>query len=182
MQAFTDFTTLHRNSTGSHLHNHRINCHNGCRASPRELTFAAFRHVSAMLEFSACFPHDFNMSSIPPSSADAAAAELLRLYVQKGHNHKACHRFLKKSADDGDLCALQLPLFNHRFTGRGQQGIHSSAANEDSCGHSVKQIGTPICVPALIASCDTNFPLVCFHGPCMILPPKPFLAAALSCS
>ena len=29
-----------------------------------------------------------------------------------------------------------------------QQGIHSSAANEDSCGHSVKQIGTPICVPA----------------------------------
>ena len=32
---------------------------------------------------------------------------------------------------------------------RGQQGIHSSAANEDSCGHSVKQIGTPICVPAI---------------------------------
>ena len=67
-------------------------------------------------------------------------------------------------------------------SGRGQQGIHSSAANEDSCGHSVKQIGTPICVPALIASCDTNFLLVCFHGPCMIPPPKPFLAAALSCS
>ena len=32
--------------------------------------------------------------------------------------------------------------------GRGQQGVHSSAANEDSCGYSVKQIGTPICVPA----------------------------------
>ena len=31
---------------------------------------------------------------------------------------------------------------------RGQQGIHSSAANADSCGHSAKQIGTPICVPA----------------------------------
>ena len=30
-------------------------------------------------------------------------------------------------------------------------------------------------IPALIASCDTNFPLVCFHGPCMIPPPKPFL-------
>ena len=32
---------------------------------------------------------------------------------------------------------------------RGQQGVHSSAANEDSCGYSVMQIGTPICVPAL---------------------------------
>ena len=36
----------------------------------------------------------------------------------------------------------------YTFWMQGQQGIHSSAANEDSCGHSVKQIGTPICVPA----------------------------------
>ena len=33
---------------------------------------------------------------------------------------------------------------------RGQQGVHSSAAaSADSCGYSVKQIGTPICVPAI---------------------------------
>ena len=36
-----------------------------------------------------------------------------------------------------------------RKRSRGQQGVHSSAANEDSCGYSVKQIGTPICVPAI---------------------------------
>ena len=35
------------------------------------------------------------------------------------------------------------------FRGRGQQGVHSSAANEDGCGYSVKQSGTPDCVPAL---------------------------------
>ena len=34
----------------------------------------------------------------------AAVAELVRPYVQKGHNHHACHRFLKNSAEDGDLC------------------------------------------------------------------------------
>ena len=32
---------------------------------------------------------------------------------------------------------------------RGQKAVHSSAANEDSCGYSVMQIGAPICVPAL---------------------------------
>ena len=31
----------------------------------------------------------------------------------------------------------------------GQQGVHSSAANEDSSGYSVRQIGVPICVPAI---------------------------------
>ena len=37
----------------------------------------------------------FENTHFPPSSAEAAAAELVRLYVQKGHNHHACHRFLK---------------------------------------------------------------------------------------
>ena len=38
-------------------------------------------------------------------SAEAAATELVKLYVQKGHNPIACSRFLKgKSADYGDLC------------------------------------------------------------------------------
>ena len=31
---------------------------------------------------------------------------------------------------------------------QGQQGIHRFAANENGCGYSVKQVGTPICVPA----------------------------------
>ena len=39
------------------------------------------------------------------TTADAAATELVKLYVQKGHNPIACSRFLKrKSADYGDLC------------------------------------------------------------------------------
>ena len=32
---------------------------------------------------------------------------------------------------------------------RGHEGVYSYAANEGSCGYSVMQIGTPICVPAL---------------------------------
>ena len=32
---------------------------------------------------------------------------------------------------------------------RGQQGVHSSAANEDGCGYSVEQSGTPDCVLAM---------------------------------
>ena len=35
---------------------------------------------------------------------------------------------------------------------RGQQGVHSSAANEDSCEYSVKQIETSICVPVSLIS------------------------------
>ena len=41
--------------------------------------------------------HTIRKYAFPPSSAEAAAAELVRLYVQKGHNHHACHRFLKKA-------------------------------------------------------------------------------------
>ena len=48
--------------------------------------------------------HTIRKYTFPPSSADVAAAELVNLYVQKGHNYHACHRFLKKSADCGDLC------------------------------------------------------------------------------
>ena len=42
--------------------------------------------------------------TFPPSSAEAAAAELVRLYVQKGHNHHACHRFLKKRRMRRPVC------------------------------------------------------------------------------
>ena len=67
----------------------------------------------------------------------------------------------------GFLPPLQPPLSTHSFTGRGQQGIHSSAANEDSCGHSVKQIGTPICVPAGKLLSKLSNPPCLFHGGCM---------------
>ena len=39
--------------------------------------------------------------------AAAAAEELIRLYVLKGHNAKECERFLRKNhtcADDGHVC------------------------------------------------------------------------------
>ena len=49
--------------------------------------------------------HTIHKYTFPPSSADAAATELVKLYVQKGHDSTACSRFLKrKSADHGDLC------------------------------------------------------------------------------
>ena len=56
-----------------------------------------------------------------------------------------------------------------RCQARGGRGAHSSAANEDSCGYSVKQIGTPICVPA-INSCDMFKPLLTpfFDGRCCL--------------
>ena len=38
-------------------------------------------------------------------------------------------------------------VLHAEFKNRGQQGVHSSAANEDSCEYSVKQIETSICVP-----------------------------------
>ena len=41
--------------------------------------------------------HTIRKYTFPPSSAEAAAAELVNLYVQKGHNYHACHRFLKKA-------------------------------------------------------------------------------------
>ena len=61
-------------------------------------------------------------------------------------------KFLTRAPPSGTVCVCVKPCFEgfselKRYR-RGQQGIHSSAANEDSCGHSVKQIGTPICVPA----------------------------------
>ena len=48
--------------------------------------------------------HTIRKYTFPPSSAEAAAAELVRLYVQKGHNHHACHRFVKKRRRRRPLC------------------------------------------------------------------------------
>ena len=67
---------------------------------------------------------------------------------------------------------------------RGQHGIHSSAANDDSCGHSVKQIGTTICVPARKLLITLSNSLLLFPWWFMILPqtifPPPLSAAARS--
>ena len=46
------------------------------------------------------------------------------------------------------MCVCVKRLHRRKTSGRGQQGDHSSAANEDSCDSSVKQIETSICVPA----------------------------------
>ena len=83
--------------------------------------------------------HTIHKYTFPPSSAEAAAAELVKLYVQKGHNQTACSRFLKrKSADHGDLC-VSTPgprvhhhhhHFHHCFTRRGVQHLWSTARNE----------------------------------------------------
>ena len=108
-------------------------------------------------------------------------------YVHKGHDPTACRRFLReKSVHYRRLSYLR----RHRpavcvnpcskgccfssflnFTSRGQQGIHSSAANEDSCGLSLKQIGTPICVPARkLLITLSNFP---FLLPWLFMIPPP---------
>ena len=111
MQAFTDLTTLHRNPTGSHLHNHRINCHHGrLHRFCKVFLHGFFPHVSAyaLKQSDLIFQQVNSRCMNTPShatlhmkttltAADAAAAELVRLYVQKGHNHQACHRFLKKA-------------------------------------------------------------------------------------
>ena len=46
------------------------------------------------------------------------------------------------------ITGILLDCLIFTLTRRGQQGVRSSAVNEDSCGYSVVQIGTPICVPA----------------------------------
>ena len=48
--------------------------------------------------------HTIRKYTFPPSSAEVAAAELVRLYVQKGHNRHACHRFLKKRRMRRPVC------------------------------------------------------------------------------
>ena len=64
---------------------------------------------------------------------------------------------------------------------RGQQGIHSSAANEERCGHSVKQIGTPICVPAKKLLITLSNFLFLFSMVVHDTPTNHFPSAAFSC-
>ena len=72
--------------------------------------------------------HTIRKYTFPPSSADAAAAELVNLYVQKGHNYHACHRFLKK-APNAATCVcpiLDKGSFTTTLSTLHGQGAHGS--------------------------------------------------------
>ena len=72
--------------------------------------------------------HTIRKYTFPPSSADAAAAELVNLYVQKGHNYHACHRFLKK-APNAATCVcptLDKGSFTTTLSTLQGQGAHGS--------------------------------------------------------
>ena len=73
-------------------------------------------------------------------SAEVAAAELVRLYVQEGHNHQACHRFLKKRRRRRPVCVCRplvkgFPFLTSTaicFTSRGCKQPIQSCTNEDT--------------------------------------------------
>ena len=106
--------------------------------------------------------HTIRKYTFPPSSADAAAAELVNLYVQKGHNYHACHRFLKKAPnaatcvcpplDKGSSATTLSMLFTYLgqplYMSRGHGSCFPSHANE-AMGFSRKGMWTHIPVPAL---------------------------------
>ena len=113
--------------------------------------------------------HTIRKYTFPPSSAEAAAAELVRLYVQKGHNHNACHRFLKKRRRRRSVCVHPwakgfpppppAPVF-HQVSLAGGPGLsHPTWPNEARMWQGKHQ-RTLWCVPA------TNFcescPIPCF--------------------
>ena len=59
-----------------------------------------------------------------------------------------CHTLFQRVSSSFHFSFQILDSFPDVTLSRGQQGVHSSAANEDSCEYSVKQIETSICVPA----------------------------------
>ena len=59
-----------------------------------------------------------------------------------------CHTLFQRVSSSFQFDFQILDSFQDVTSSRGQQGVHSSAANEDSCECSVKQIETSICVPA----------------------------------
>ena len=59
-----------------------------------------------------------------------------------------CHTLFQRVSSSFQFDFQILDSFQDVTSSRGQQGVHSSAANEDSCEYSVKQIETSICVPA----------------------------------
>ena len=133
--------------------------------------------------------HTIHKYTFPPSSAEAAAAELVKLYVQKGHNQVACSRFLKKAPITA-ICVCQ-PL-GQGFTTTTtfppsppfppRQGVsHAGACS--ICGplHATKlrpQMGRDqgrliLYLPKPLTKLLLHFSTFCFHGSCMILPQNP---------
>ena len=86
--------------------------------------------------------HTIRKYTFPPSSAEAAAAELVRLYVQKGHNHHACHRFLKKRRSRRLVCVhpwtkgfvqpIHLPLVPPPIHKQGRQARYTYLTQRSS--------------------------------------------------
>ena len=124
--------------------------------------------------------HTIHKYTYPPSSADAAATELVKLYVQKGHDQTACSRFLKgKSADYGDLCVSPpvpkgptlrfLPLPFHK------QGHTASMTYrvQRSCGHGWEGKADHLPVPAFNTLTPMVHPAAVCWFPWFFMPPPP---------
>ena len=128
--------------------------------------------------------HTIRKYTFPPSSAEAAAAELVRLYVQKGHNHHACHRFLKKAPDAATCVCPPLDKgFSTTTPYRQGRVALPPYHTQRSCGREWEAGPDQPCVPAVLSSCDSTLPLVCCHGGSMIPPQNlPFAAFVLQLS
>ena len=115
--------------------------------------------------------HTIHQYTFPPSSAEVAAAELVRLYVQKGHSPQACHRFLKKRRRRRPVCVSppgqRVSFLDFHCQLFHQQGHTASMTYrvQRSCGHGWEGKADHLPVPAL----NTPTPMVhpaavrCFH-------------------
>ena len=126
--------------------------------------------------------HTIRKYTFPPSSAEAAAAELVRLYVQKGHNHHACHRFLKKRRQRRPVCV-------HPWTKGFGRPIHMSLVPpplhkqghtasmtyrvQRSCGHGWEGKADHLPVPAFNTLTPMVHPAAVCWFPWFFMPPPP---------
>ena len=137
--------------------------------------------------------HAIYTYSFPPTTATAAAEELVRLYVQKGHDSTQCRRLLRKNgrrrllpctcAETGHVCVcvsnpVPKGLFHDpTFPCRGMERTCEAPSNEaphmilgyrqDACRRTCNQL-----LPTL------STPLVCFMVLHVILPQNRFLTAS----
>ena len=131
----------------------------------------------------------FENTHLPPSSAEAAAAELVRLYVQKGHNHHACHRFLKKRRSRRLVCVhpwtkgfvqpIHLPLVPPPIHKQGRVTLFSYHTQR-SCGEEWEgKLGQfPVPATQLLIK---PFHFLLFVSWCFMLPPpNSFFSATFS--
>ena len=105
--------------------------------------------------------HTIRKYTFPSSSADAAAAELVNLYVQKGHNYHACHRFLKK-APNAATCVcptLDKGSFTTTLSTLHRQGRVALPPyhTQRSCGREWEAGPDQPCVPAELLTTLSNW-------------------------